>query len=424
VRAETRLPFAALATVPFVLVLSNSMLIPVLPNIQTALGRSLLEVGLLITAFSLTAGLVIPVGGYLSDRFGRKRVMVPSLALFGLGGLVAAAAPILGRPHAYALLLAGRVVQGIGAGGTYQVAMALVGDLFRSRERSRALGLLEASNGLGKVVSPIVGAATMAVAWYAPFLVYPVVAWASAALVATLVREPPRATRQPGDRLWRRLGAVFRERGGTLGAAFLAGAVALFFLFGILSYYSDVLERRYRVEGVARGLVIAIPVFVMALTAYLSGALLVRRPRWAKPLVLAGLAAAAAAFATMFFVAPAVVPFTAAITAMGLGNGLLLPALNTMITSATSATARGTVTALYGTVRFLGAALGPPAFDEAVRIGPALAYLGPAALAACTLAACAVGIDPRGLVRASPSAPAAPRGVPEPAVAARHGRRS
>lgn len=418
-RAETRVPFAALASVPFVMVLSNSMIIPALPNIQSALHKTLLQVGLLITVFSITAGLIIPIGGYLSDRLGRKAVMIPSLFVFGLGGLVAAVAPLLLQRQAYGLMLLGRVIQGVGAGGTYQVAMALAGDIFRSGERSKVLGLLEASNGLGKVVSPIIGAAAMVLFWFAPFFIYPIIAWLSAGLVWWLVREPRGVT---ADRQFtgfvRGVAHVFGDKGASLSACFLAGALALFFLFGVLSYYTDVLEKGYRVEGVLRGLIIAIPVAVMALTAYLSGTLMVRHlARLSKLTVICGLAVVAAAFVAMFFVHRAVVPFTAAITAMGFGNGLLLPSLNTMITSATRSTERGTVTSLYGTVRFFGAAFGPPAFDKAVKMGSALPYLGAAALAVAALGVCLAWVDQRqmlgGLARARPGAEehaAAPRG--------------
>lgn len=387
VRAETRVPFAALATVPFVLVLSNSMIIPVLPNIQQALHKSLLQVGLLITVFSVTAGLVIPLGGYLSDRFGRKKVMVPSLFLFGLGGLGAAVAPLFLGGHAYGLILAGRVVQGIGAGGTFQIAMALAGDIFKSKERSKALGLLEASNGFGKVVSPIIGAATMMLFWFAPFFLYPLIAWAAAILVWRVVEEPQGSTTdRPIGSFARGIGKVFAKKGAALGACFLAGAVALFFLFGILSYYSDVLEKSYHVEGVTRGLIIAIPVAVMALTAFLSGTLLVKHvARLSKLIVVTGLGIVSASFIVMFFVHRAIVPFTATITGMGLGNGLMLPSINTMITSATGSAERGTVTALYGTVRFFGAAFGPPAFDKAVQLGTVAPYLGSAALALASM---------------------------------------
>lgn len=68
------------------MVLGNSMLIPVLPAMAGALGLSALHVSLVITLFSVPAGLVIPLAGFLSDRLGRKAVIVPGLLLYGLGG--------------------------------------------------------------------------------------------------------------------------------------------------------------------------------------------------------------------------------------------------------------------------------------------------------------------------------------------------
>lgn len=397
-RAETRVHFAALASVPFVMVLSNSMIVPVLPDIQRALRTGALQVGLLITAFSIAAGLTIPVGGYLSDRIGRKAVMIPSLFLFGLGGGLAGVAPLVtGKP--YAIMIAGRILQGIGAGGTYQVAMALAGDIFHSSERSKALGLLEASNGLGKVISPILGSAVALIAWFAPFFVYPVIAWAAAFAVWRLVQEPRRTPHHPLASYVQGLKRVWSSKALPLCASFLAGSLALFFLFGVLSFYADLLESPYGVMGLKKGLLIAIPVAIMAVTSYLSGTVLVRQlAQLAKPVVLLGLGIVAASFVAMHIFATRIYLFSAAISLMGFGNGLVLPSLNTMITSATSARERGTVTALYGTVRFFGAAFGPPAFTKAVPLGSRVMFLGSAALAALALLAALWFIDQRAML--------------------------
>ncbi len=395
-RAETRVQFAALATVPFVMVLSNSLIIPVLPNIQQALHRSLLQVGLLITVFSLSAGAVIPVGGYLSDRFGRRPVMIPSLCIFGLGGLLAAVAPLIFPSDiTYTMLLIGRVVQGIGAGGTYQVAMALVGDIFHTNERSKALGMLEASNGFGKVASPIMGAAAMLITWYAPFFIYPVIAWASALLVWRAVKEPSGTKNQrPFAAYLKGVGQIAGSKGFSLAVAFTGGAIAIFFLFGVLSFYSDILEKSYHIMGVQRGLIIAIPVAVMAITSYVSGTVLVQQlAKLSKLIVLLGLGVVAVAFVGMYLWRAQIVPFTAALSVMGFGNGMLLPSVNTMITSATASATRGTITALYGTVRFFGAALGPPIFDRMVKVGPVPTYLGAGALAALVLVVSLIGLN-------------------------------
>ncbi len=132
------------------------MLIPVLPKMKTELGVSQFKISLIITVFSIAAAVSIPVLGYLSDRFSRKAVIIPSLILYGLGGLLAGAAAEW-FSNEYMWILVGRVLQGIGAAGTAPIAMALTGDLFKGAEQSKVLGLVEASNGFGKVISPILG---------------------------------------------------------------------------------------------------------------------------------------------------------------------------------------------------------------------------------------------------------------------------
>ena len=380
-RAETARWFAVLAAVPFIMVLGNSMLIPVLPTIQQRLRLSAVETGFIITAFSLPAGLTIPLAGVLSDRLGRKAVMVPALVLFGLGGLAAGLAAWL-LPGRVWPLLAARVVQGVGAGGTYQLAMALAGDVFQSQERTRALGLLEASNGLGKVVSPLLGAAAAWVVWFLPFFVYGALALPVAAAVFWVVREPDRRGRPPapGEYL-RRLREIAAERGAMLAASYAGGLVALFSLFGVLSYVSDRLEQDWSLAELARGGLIAIPVGLMAAVAYLGGAWLQRSPGYGKAMAAGGLAVAAAALAAMAFIRQSLVPLMAASAGLGLGVGAALPAINTAITSAASRQQRGVVTSLYGTVRFGGVAAGPPLFGLAEQDGMRLLVFGASALA-------------------------------------------
>ncbi|HOL11161.1 MAG TPA: MFS transporter, partial [Bacillota bacterium] len=148
---------AVLCLVPLIMVLGNSMLIPVLPSIQKELNISVVQVGLLITVFSIPAGIIIPFAGLISDRIGRKTVMFPALLVYGIGGILAGIFAIIFKEKAFPYIIAARIIQGIGAGGTYQLSMALASDLIQSNERSSVLGYLEASNGLGKVISPLAG---------------------------------------------------------------------------------------------------------------------------------------------------------------------------------------------------------------------------------------------------------------------------
>ncbi len=369
-----------LSLVPFLMVLGNSMLIPVLPKLMAVLHVTLLQAGLVITVFSIPAGIVIPFAGALSDRVGRKIVMVPALAVYGFAGLGAGLSSWL-LPHAYAYIIGFRILQGIGAGGTYQLAMALAGDMYRSQQRVRALGTLEASNGLGKVASPIAGSAVALLVWFAPFFVYGILSFPVAAAVWMAIREPKdRLAAATLGQYWQGLRRVFQRKGASLLVTFLGGATVLFILFGVLSYLADILERPYGLREMPRGLLIAVPVLFSALASYLAGTVMqARLARWSRPVVAGGLGliglamVAEALIFNPFWVMPALV-------FQGIGTGAVLPAINTLVTSATSTSERGVVTSLYGSVRFFGVALGPPIFALAMRARPII-FLGAAGLA-------------------------------------------
>ncbi len=361
-KGKTILVLAALSAVPFIMVLGNSMLIPVLPEMQKQLGISQFQTSLLISLFSIPAGLSIPLAGFLSDRIGRKAVIAPALLLYGIGGLVAGGASLLLGKSAYWMIIAGRIVQGIGAAGTAPVAMALVGDIFTTKERSKALGYIEAANGMGKVVSPILGSLIALVAWYATFFLFPVLTVPIAAAVWFMVKEPDgQKSRQSVKQYFGTIGAIFKNKAAFLISAFLAGALALMLLFGILFYLSDYLEKTLKLFGVTKGLVLAIPVLAMSVTSLTTGTLIKKKVPLMKKLVVAGLGVMTLTLGVMpFFQNPWIK--TGIMSATGIGVGLILPCLNTLITSSAAAEQRGMVTSLYGGIRFFGVAAGPPLF--------------------------------------------------------------
>ncbi|WP_369405061.1 MFS transporter [Piscibacillus salipiscarius] len=77
----------SMASIPLVMTLGNSMLIPVLPIFEKQLNISSFQSSLIITVYSIAAIFLIPIAGYLSDRIGRKKVIVPSLLLTLIGGI-------------------------------------------------------------------------------------------------------------------------------------------------------------------------------------------------------------------------------------------------------------------------------------------------------------------------------------------------
>ncbi len=373
--------FSALMAVPFIMVLGNSMLIPVLPEMKAAMHLTQLQNSLIITAFSVPAGIAIALAGFLSDRYSRKVVIVPSLVIYGLGGLIAGIGALLLQQSAYGIVLTGRVVQGLGAAGTAFVALALAGDIFTSNERAKALGLMETSNGLGKVLSPILGSLLGLIAWYAPFFLFTLLCIPAAAGVWFLVKEPRKEGAKPSaGEYYSKVLSVFKEKTGSLLASFFAGTMVLFLLFGVLFYFSEILEKEYNIDGLPKGFIIAVPVLVMSLTSYFTGKSLTKRQNFIKTAVWLGLGIEAASLA-----APSLFKnnwfLFVAIAIMGLGSGLALPALNTLITSSTRKQQRGMVTSAYGSVRFFGVAAGPPLFGLLMNGGRPVVLLTAAALA-------------------------------------------
>lgn len=376
-------PLTVLSAVPFIMVLGNSMLIPVLPEMKSALNISQLQVSLAITLFSVPAGLTIPLAGFLSDRINRRAIIAIALVIYGIGGVLAGTAFLLFKSQAYFLILTGRIIQGIGAAGTAPIAMALAGDIFTSNERSKVLGVLEAGNGLGKVVSPVLGAAVGLFAWWALFFLFPILCIPIALGIWFVVKEPKEKRQSQAIKKYvGSLKKIFNDKGVSLLTAFLSGTVVLFTLFGVLFYLSDYLETKYGIDGIPKGLILAIPVLAMTVASYISGRLGQKKSGSQKLMVLLGMGLLTLAMAIAPFFQDNTYVLIGALVIAGMGTGFVLPSLNTLITGSCGQEERGMITSLYGGVRFFGVAAGPPVFSLLMGKSSMLTFIVPAVLTA------------------------------------------
>lgn len=358
---RSALTITAIGSIPLILVLGNSMLIPVLPEMKKELGISQFQVSLIITLFSAAAAVSIPILGYLSDRFSRKAVIIPALILYGGGGLLAGFAASFFN-HAFIWIMIGRMMQGIGAAGTAPIAMALTGDLFKGGQESKVLGIVEASNGLGKVISPIIGSLLALLVWYSVFWAFPAFCLISILLTLFFVKEKRKTSPPPSPTKYiKGLFSVFKQEGRWLLTAYLAGATCLFTLFGILFYLSDVLEKDYSIDGVIKGLILAIPLLFMTTTSYITGSKIKKNHQLMKNLIVFGLVLMTISFVVLIFFEQLIL-FIAILAVSSIGTGLTLPCVNSFITGSVGKDRRGFVTSLYGSVRFLGVAAGPPVY--------------------------------------------------------------
>lgn len=352
----------AVGSVPLMMTLGNSMLIPILPEMKSSLGLSQLQVSLTITVFSIAAAIMIPIVGYLSDRYSRKAMMLPSLLLFAGGALLAAFGAAVFKSFIWIII--GRTIQGVGAAGSAPIAMALIGDLFKGAERSRVLGIFEASNGLGKVLSPILGSLIALIAWHAVFFAFPIFSLIAALFVWIFVKEKKKRQAPPPFRKYARgLLGVFKQEGRWLFTACFAGGTCLFTLFGILFYLSDVLETTYQIEGVTKGLILALPLLVMVSTSYITGSKIGSNLVRMKRLAIIGLLFMTLSYGSLIWFEQ-LIPFLIVLALSSVGAGLTLPSINSLITGAVGKERRGFVSSLYGSIRFVGVALGPPVFTR------------------------------------------------------------
>jgi ACDE family multidrug resistance protein len=389
--------FIAIATVPLVLVLGNSMLVPILPDMITELGISKFQSSLVITLFSITAGLVIPVSGYLSDRFSRKAVMIPSLIVYGAAGLLAGFGAVWGS---YWIIIVARALQGIGAAGTAPIAMALVGDMYKDGTESKALGLTEASNGAGKVVSPILGSLLALIVWYAAFFAFPFFCLLAIVAITWIIKEPPKETEPPKLKEYcKKILSILKDKGRWLITSFFAGALALFILFGVLFYLSNMLEEPpYSIEGVTKGFVLAIPLLGMVVTSYTTGSKIKKNGPLMRILMIVGLSLMTAASLGTIFLYHYLYVFIGLLTLSSIGTGLVLPCLNTMITGSVEKAERGMITSLYNSLRFIGVAFGPPLFGWLMDKSHASVFITVSALSFITLGLVFFLIKPTGQV--------------------------
>lgn len=142
----------------FIGALSTGIITPARTIIQSSLGVDDQNGIWMITIFTLSYAAIIPVAGKLADRYGRKKIFMTSIVLFALGTIICGLSDGF---NSFAILLAGRAVQAIGAGGIMPIATAEFGTSFPEEKRGMALGLVGGIYGIANVLAATAGSAIM-----------------------------------------------------------------------------------------------------------------------------------------------------------------------------------------------------------------------------------------------------------------------
>ncbi len=368
------------------------IILPVLPLYAERYGASPATIGVLLASFSVAQLLFAPVWGAVSDRVGRKPVLVLSLVGTAVGSMVT------GLAGSLPLLFVGRLLDGA-SGASVSVAQASAADLAEPGQRARLFGLLGAAFGVGFVAGPAIGSLAALVDARLPFFVAAALAGVNA-LVATrrLPETNPRRVSAPADRPMAVADGIGAEGMGGLdpGAAIDSGPVIpdgsttarptlvrlIAVAFGSLVAFSA-FEATFALFGERRlgfGLASTGVVFtgIGLLLALVEGGLVhptvhrlgeIRTLRLALVINAAGLLLLAAVHSWWVLV-PALV-------ALVLGQGLATPSLTAATASRASTRRRGGVLGLQqsagGMARVVGPLLGGLAFQHVAVPAPYLA---------------------------------------------------
>ncbi len=168
--------------------LDSTIVSVALPTIQRHLGGGLAGQQWISSAYLLTLGSLILVGGSLGDIFGERRVFAAGVAGFGLASLMCAAAPTIG------VLIAARAIQGVAGALLTPSSLAVIATTFPGEERGAAIGTWTAFGAIAAVTGPLVGGELLSlVSWRWLFLINVPVVLACLALILTVIAPPQRA---------------------------------------------------------------------------------------------------------------------------------------------------------------------------------------------------------------------------------------
>lgn len=328
--------------------MGSAVIAPALPAIQRTLDVPAGSIGLLLTAFSLPGIISIPITGVLADRYGRKRVIVPLLFLYGVAGALGALAPN------FESLLALRFLAGIGASSLGTLTLVLIGDLYDGRERAAALGyriaLGQASNG----VFPVLGGLLAVFGWQFPFLLFIFAVPVGLMVLAVLERDearPPISLGEYARQIWRTV--ANRRIAGLLS---VSPSLMVINQGVFLTFFPILMNDDFAASSVLIGVVLSARV--------VFGALVASQISWLvdhvgeERLVIGSFVILAAALAMVplmpglwYLIVPSIL--------IGMSMGAAFPAFQALLVSASPDAMRAAILSANGVTNRIGQTLGP-----------------------------------------------------------------
>jgi MFS family permease len=322
------------------------IMMPVLPFYAREFGASATTLGFLFTIYAAAQFLCAPAWGRLSDRIGRRRVMLMTIA----GTMLA----LLGLGFARSLwwLFVARALGGAFA-ANIGVASAYITDVTPERERTRWMGMLGACFGIGFVLGPAIGGALAPFGYAVPMFVAAGLAGANWIHAAFSLPEPPALARGLSDPA-RPIGALRVPLVRRLCATNLIFSLAVTQLETMFAFY---MGDRFGYD--AREVAVLLIAMAVLMGAIQGGGMQALAARWSeRSLATVGSGLLTAGFLALPL-APSVALLLVPLALCAVGRAILQPALMSMVSLAAEARARGSVMGTFQASASLARVLGP-----------------------------------------------------------------
>jgi multidrug resistance protein len=377
----------------FIFTLGFGIIAPIMSYVIKDMGATAFDLGLLLATSSAMQFVFAPVWGRLSDRFGRKPVLLAGLCGFGISFV------IVGLSTELWMLYVSQVISGVLSAGIWPAALAYVADIAPQKERGHLIGLLGAASGMGMIIGPVGSCLMATISLQLPFFAAAALAFATMPFVVILLPE----SRKPGSCTGRHekmsmFATIKTPFGGLLllmlfisfAIACIDGTMAFFIMdrFGLTDVPSSMPLFGGNVTITGPQVVGVIFIFA-GLTGIVCQALLagmaIRRFGEEK-VVIAGLLLLAAGL-LLLQLTTGLASLTFYICLMILGGCLINTGINTLVSNRTDDDHQGEAMGMLGAFNSLGRVLGPAAGGFAYVISMSLPYVSSAAISCLTAAA-------------------------------------
>jgi len=262
-----RSPLFVLFLTVFIDLVGFGIIIPILPLYAEQFHATPISIGWLTGIYSGMQIIFTPILGKLSDRFGRRPVLMVSIAGTAVGFA------LMGIASALPLLFVARILAGI-TGGNISIPQAYIADVTAPEQRSRAMGLIGAAFGLGFTFGPLIGGIMSRISYSAPFFFAAGLAVANALLVYFILPESLSREHRTSPHEDAPIAEVFRHGHGWMFAIVLATYFFLIAGFAIMTtLFALFTEKRFGYDARANGYLFG---FIGILTVVVQGGLIGR----------------------------------------------------------------------------------------------------------------------------------------------------